>query len=339
MSLDGERVVLVLLALLTLVGASLAAFFHDDLRHAVGYLVIADAGLLLLAVAALDKDAWGPGRAWVVALAASKTALGLWAAVAEDRFGTRSIPDLRGWLRRSPLLAAGLVLTTLATFGVPGWVAFEARTDLATLAADGPFGALLIIAGFLALPTYVRLLAIGAGAVTSRVDGATPERISLRRRPPETLTVELEGVELPAVETSTTTVAGVISVSRTRGRRMPPAGPADPASLPRSASASVPVTGIEEAAEGSAPSEMPFPTLEEVRARRLARPRVGTGGRGAAVAASSLGGRFAAGLRRNRTELLSGTVLALAVLAALTSYGALDLAGAAAEPAPILLGP
>jgi hypothetical protein len=281
----------------------------------------------------------------VVALAASKTALGLWAAVAEDRFGTRSIPDLRGWLRRSPLLAAGLVLTTLATFGVPGWVAFEARTDVATLAADGPFGALLIIAGFLALPTYVRLLAIGAGAVTSRVDGATPERISLRRRPPETLTVELEGVELPAVETSTTTVAGVISVSRTRGRRMPPAGPADPASLPRSASASVPVTGIEEAAEGSAPSdrsapsEMPFPTLEDVRARRLARARVGTGGGGATVAASSLGGRFAAGLQRNRTELLSGTVLALAVLAALTSYGALDLAGAAAEPAPILLGP
>jgi len=46
----------------------------------------------------------------------------------------------------------------------------------------------------------------------------------------------------------------------------------------------------------------------------------------------------AATLRRNRTELLSGTVLALAILAALTSYGALDLSGAAAEPAPILVG-
>ena len=42
-------------------------------------------------------------------------------------------------------------------------------------------------------------------------------------------------------------------------------------------------------------------------------------------------------LTRDRTELLSATVLALAILAALTSLGALDLASAAAENAPILL--
>jgi hypothetical protein len=42
-------------------------------------------------------------------------------------------------------------------------------------------------------------------------------------------------------------------------------------------------------------------------------------------------------LRRDRTELLSGAVLALAILAALTSWGALDLARAAAEPAPIIV--
>ena len=107
--LDGERLVLILLAVLTLVGASLAAFFHDDLRHAVGYLIVGDAGLLLLAIAALDPGAWGPARAWIVALAASKTALAAWAAVAETRFESRSVPELRGWLRRSPLLAVAFV--------------------------------------------------------------------------------------------------------------------------------------------------------------------------------------------------------------------------------------
>jgi hypothetical protein len=35
---------------------------------------------------------------------------------------------------------------------------------------------------------------------------------------------------------------------------------------------------------------------------------------------------------------LASAVLALAVLAALTSWGALDIAGAAAEPAPIVSG-
>jgi formate hydrogenlyase subunit 3/multisubunit Na+/H+ antiporter MnhD subunit len=192
--LEGERLVLVLLALGTLVLAALAAFVHDDLRHAAAYLVIADAGLLLLAVAALSPDAFGPGRAWVVALAASKTALLAWAAVAEDRFGTRSIPDLRGWIRRSPLLAAALVMTTVATFGLPGWVALDARVGLAEAAADSPWQELLILAGLLTLPTYLRILGAGVGRATSRVDGAAPERIVRRRKARELLPVEQERV-------------------------------------------------------------------------------------------------------------------------------------------------
>jgi hypothetical protein len=36
---------------------------------------------------------------------------------------------------------------------------------------------------------------------------------------------------------------------------------------------------------------------------------------------------------------MAAAVLALAILAALTSWGALDIAGAAAEPAPITAGP
>ena len=197
LSLEGDRVVVIAIAAVTLVGAALAAFVQDDLRHATGYLVIADGGLVLLGFAALDPAAWGPTRLWLVAMAASKTALIAWAAVTEDRFGTRSIPDLRGWLRRSPILAAGLAATVVATYGIPGWVAFEARGSLARLAVDAPWNALLVLAGFLTLPTYVRLLALGAGRVTSKVDGAAPERIIRRRGEgvsllKETLDVELE---------------------------------------------------------------------------------------------------------------------------------------------------
>ena len=59
------------------------------------------------------------------------------------------------------------------------------------------------------------------------------------------------------------------------------------------------------------------------------------GGRDAAVRGLT---RLGAALRRDRTELLAAAVLALAVLAALTSWGALDIAGAATEPAPIVWG-
>ena len=159
--LEGDRVVVIGVAFVTLVGAAIAAFVQDDLRHAAGYLVIADGGLVLLGFAALDPAAWGPARVWLVAMAASKTALIAWAAVAEDRFETRSIPDLRGWLRRSPILAAGLVVTVIATYGIPGWVAFEARGALARLAVDAPWDALLLLAGFLTLPTYLRLAGAG----------------------------------------------------------------------------------------------------------------------------------------------------------------------------------
>ncbi len=48
--------------------------------------------------------------------------------------------------------------------------------------------------------------------------------------------------------------------------------------------------------------------------------------------------RLGAALQRDRTELLAGAVLALAVLAALTSWGALDIGGAASEPAPVVSG-
>ncbi len=182
LSLEGERWLIVAAALVTLVAAALAAFIQDDLRHATGYLVIADAGLLLLGFAALDPAVWGPARVWLVAMAASKTTVAAWSAVTEDRFGTRSIPDLRGWLRHSPMLGAGFVVAAVATFGLPGWAAFDARLDLAGIAAGSPLDSVLVIAGLATLPAYVRLIALGTGPATSRVRGAAPERFVRGRR-------------------------------------------------------------------------------------------------------------------------------------------------------------
>jgi hypothetical protein len=70
----------------------------------------------------------------------------------------------------------------------------------------------------------------------------------------------------------------------------------------------------------------------------------GRAGRGIQAAAAlgrlaSAGGRIGDFVRRDRTELTSAAVLALAILAALTSWGALDLGSAAREPAPIVSGP
>jgi formate hydrogenlyase subunit 3/multisubunit Na+/H+ antiporter MnhD subunit len=269
--LGGEQTVVVAVACVTLVGASLAAFLQEDLRHAAGYLVIADGALVLLGLAALDPEAWGPSRTWLVALAASKTALLAWAAVVEDRFGSRRIPDLRGWMRRSPLLAAALLLATLASFGLPGWAAFQARLDLGRLAGGPGLDWVLVVLGFLTLPTYLRLLALGTGSTTTRVERSAPERIVRRPR------------------------LGALRVVR--------AGPARPADLAR---------------------------------RSLVREAVRVSG--AVPGLTRAGRRLMTAVRRDATELSAAAVLTMAILAALTSWGALDIAGAASEPAPIVSG-
>lgn len=383
--LDGERALILLAALTTLAGASLAAYVQDDLRHGVGYLVIADAGLLLLAVAALDPAAWGPGRAWVVALAASKTALGAWAAVAEDRFGTRSLPELRGWMRRSPMLSAALVITVIATFGLPGWVALQARVDLAAGVWGSPWRELLILAGFLTLPTYLRFARLGLGRATSRVDGAAPERIVRRRKPLEALPVEQEGAEGTTL-VGGDTAAGPMGVARSvlrsaaaesragtgRARAMTRGAVASARGVLARASTTARVAedggsatvdaGAEVGAiagdpatvhpapdvpvDGAAPNaDVTVPARARVRAGAAgvgmragaAGVRVRAGSANVRSRAGAASTRLVAALRRDRTELLSAAVLALAILAALTSWGALDLADAAAEPAPIIV--
>ena len=284
--LDGERALIVVFALVSLSFGALAAFLADDLRHSVGYLVLADGGLVLLGLAAMDPAAWGPTRVWLVALAGSKTAMAAWAAVAEARFETRSLPDLRGWIRRAPILAAGLVLVIVATFGLPGWIVFGARGDLARLAAGAPWDAVLVLAGFLTLPAYLRMLAIGAGPPSSPVARAVPERIARGRRPAETLPVEVEGAE-PAVA-----VAAAVAGAGADGVANRGPGPV---------------------AKRRGPTRRP-------------------------AAAAAFGQRLAAALRRDRAELTSAAVLALAILATLTSWGALDIGDAASEPAPIVAG-
>lgn len=172
--------VVIALALLATVAAALAAGLQDDLRHAVAYLALADLGLVVLAVASLDAGAWAPARTWLLMAALTKTALAAWAVVAEDRFETRSIPELRGWLRPAPTLGLALLLIVVATYGLPGWAVLSARIDLTRLAAGGPWDGVLVLASLLTLPAYARWLWLGIAAPSSHVDRAAPELVAVR---------------------------------------------------------------------------------------------------------------------------------------------------------------
>ena len=101
-----ERAIVVAVAAASIILATFAAWIQDDLEHVVGYSIVGDAGVVMLAFAALDPAAWTPGRIWILAFVVTRSAFAAWAAVVRDSFGTSRLPDLRGWGFRSPLLVA-----------------------------------------------------------------------------------------------------------------------------------------------------------------------------------------------------------------------------------------
>ena len=176
--LGTERGVILAVAAASIVLAALAAFVQDDIEHVVGYSIVGDAGVALLAIVALDAAAWGPARTWILAMVVTRSAFAAWAGGLRVLFGTGRIVELRGWVVRSPVLAVALALVVIAGIGFPGLAVFEARSTLVDLAVGGPL-ALLVLLGTLApLAYYGRLLAIGLG----RPDGPPDPEVDWRPR-------------------------------------------------------------------------------------------------------------------------------------------------------------
>ena len=364
--LDAERAALVVLALVGLGGAALAAFITDDLRHSVVYLTAADSALVLIAFAALDPSTSGPARAWLVVVLVSKTALGAWGAVVEDRFATKGLPDLRGWARRAPVLGVAFLVIVLATFGLPGWVSFEVRELLPQTAVIDPWATMLVVAGFLTLPTYVRIGLLGIGRPAANVHRAEPERfryhLGSRARATGQHAARLgrhaarlgrHGVRLgrdlgsrvgrrtngtPALATDDV-APPVDPAAETVPDRVPPSSAVrSTGARSRAAAASRIPTATSPVPAETTPSAPADSLAEGIAVVGAMRPRsVGSAAnraRAGLVAAAERGRAAvpsADEVRRGRTELLSASVLLLALLGALLAMGGLNVNQAAAE--------
>jgi formate hydrogenlyase subunit 3/multisubunit Na+/H+ antiporter MnhD subunit len=159
--LGSVRIVVLAVAIASIVLASIAAWIQDDIEHVVGYAIVGDAGVIMLAIAALDPAAWAPARTWILAFVVVRSAFAAWAAATRATFGTGRIDDLRGWLVRSPALAAVLGLVILGSIGLPGLAAASARGALVDGVLDGPLEILVLIGTLSPLLYYGRLIAVG----------------------------------------------------------------------------------------------------------------------------------------------------------------------------------
>jgi len=191
LDLTSARFVVLAVAIASIFLASVAAFIQDDIEHIVGYAIVGDAGVVMLAVAALDPAAWAPARIWILAFVVARSAFAAWAAATRATFGTGRVAELRGWALRAPILGVVLGLVVVASIGLPGLAAAEARGQLISLVLEGPVAAIVMLGTLSPLLYYGRLFAVGidrTGGIErvgwrpafDRID-LTNVRVSLRR--------------------------------------------------------------------------------------------------------------------------------------------------------------
>jgi NADH:ubiquinone oxidoreductase subunit 2 (subunit N) len=142
---DVERVLIIGLGLASVILGGLAAMLHDDIEHVLGYSILADTGVALLAFASLEPAAAASARDWLVASAMVKTALAAWAAVVRATYGGHRLAELAGWARHSPALGFAFAVILVAAVGVPGMALFGARSTLITGALGGLGGLLTLV--------------------------------------------------------------------------------------------------------------------------------------------------------------------------------------------------
>jgi NADH-quinone oxidoreductase subunit N len=133
------------LAVLTLVGGSVAALRQTDLKRLLAYSSIAHAGYVLIGVQAGTTR--GLESALVYLLVYAFMTIGAFAIVTalRGRDDTHAIGDLRALGRRRPVIAGLLAFFLLAQAGIPPTAGFVAKLGVFGAAAGAHSYALLIV--------------------------------------------------------------------------------------------------------------------------------------------------------------------------------------------------
>jgi NADH-quinone oxidoreductase subunit N len=176
---DLDRAIVGLVALASLGLGGLAAILHDDLEHVLGYSIVQAAGVSLLAFAVARPADAAPARDWIVAAAALMTGLAGWIAAVRWAFGHHRVSELRGWARRSPMLALAYVVLLIGFVGLPGMALFEARVALAAGWLPGLPGSLLTVFALSPIVALGRVLTTGLSRPTLEISSVPPARLGV----------------------------------------------------------------------------------------------------------------------------------------------------------------
>ena len=139
------RLVVAVLAALSMTLGNLAAFFQDSVRRLLGYSTVSQVGYLLMVPVVVGRsDLALPALALYLG-AYAVTNVGAFAVVAAARVGPR-LQDWQGLARRSPALAVALLVCLLGLVGTPPTGVFVGKLTVFSATADGGYGWLVVVA-------------------------------------------------------------------------------------------------------------------------------------------------------------------------------------------------
>ena len=162
--LAGWPVIIAVSAALTMTFGNIVALWQHDLKRLLAYSSIAQAGYLLMGVAAAGRDVLAIQGLLFYLGAYLFMNLGAFAVVAavESLSSSVDLAAYRGLSRRQPFLALSLTLCLLSLAGLPPLVGFVGKTLLFGAAIGAGFGWLAVIAAIntaISLYYYVRVIA------------------------------------------------------------------------------------------------------------------------------------------------------------------------------------
>lgn len=169
------RLLLAIIAALSMTLGNFAAFFQTDVRRLLGYSTISQVGYLLVGVVAADRSTLALPAVLLYLAAYALTNLGVFAVVcALPR--SRTITDYTGLVRHKPALVIALIVCLLGLIGTPPTGVFVGKLMVFTAAFDAGFGWLVVLALINAVASVFYYLRWIVPAVTGKptIDGERP---------------------------------------------------------------------------------------------------------------------------------------------------------------------
>jgi NADH:ubiquinone oxidoreductase subunit 2 (subunit N) len=171
-------------AILTMSLGNLIALWQTNVKRMLAYSSIAQAGYMLIGLAALAPlaESWTNGlNALLLYLFAYLfTNLGAFAVViaVEDRTGSANLPDFSGLIRRSPFLAVSMLVFLLSLIGIPPTGGFMGKLFVFGAAVQRQMILLAVIGVLNSVISVYYYYKIMRPMLFERADDAEPIRVT-----------------------------------------------------------------------------------------------------------------------------------------------------------------